>query len=252
MKHLMILLIAFFWTVKATSQQIVPAGVNTAGGTFKNGTLSVDWNIGEPLIQTLYGNTTVTLGILQPNANQMILPVQDLQFTAFRNNAHTVTLNWHTQQEINNRGFYLERKRAGETGFDPVQFIPSKGLMGNSSLPQFYETKDSNSFQGTTWYRIRQTDINGSIHYSEIKTVNGIRAPETEISIWPIPSRGTIHVVSKHTAPQPYQLIDVNGKRIRSGVLKPGVETLITDLHQGVYYLNTGVSAVLVKTILVM
>lgn len=252
MKYLFIVLIAPCWMIHAAAQQLGPAGTNTAGGTFSNNQIQLDWNIGEPLVQTLYGNPMITLGILQPNNIQIVLPVQDLQFTAFRNNAHSVTLNWNTRQEMNNRGFYVERKRAGEPEFYPLQFITSKGLMGNSSIPQYYETTDSNSFQGISLYRIRQVDFGGNIHYSEVKTITGAFVNSTDLRVWPIPSRGTVHVRNQSADPLPYRLIDASGKQIRTGMLNPGIETVLSDLHQGVYYLNAGSSQNLVKTILVL
>ena len=60
------------------------------------------------------------------------LPVIGLEFDAKRINNNQVQLNWKTQQEFNNLGFSIERKKENENNFISRGFVNSLATGGNS------------------------------------------------------------------------------------------------------------------------
>lgn len=96
------------------------------------------------------------------------LPIQLLSFTATANYAEqAVDLQWITASEINN-AFYTIERSANAQQFQPVLNRPGAG---NSNTVINYTDVDINPLQGLSYYRLKQTDFNGTSSYSEIVPV---------------------------------------------------------------------------------
>lgn len=98
------------------------------------------------------------------------LPVTLSGFYAV-NDKTSVTLNWLTSNEINNRDFQVERSANG-IDFTPISTIPAKG---NPNLVQnSYSFTDVNTLNlgGTAYYRLKQNDKDGNATYSRIIAVS--------------------------------------------------------------------------------
>lgn len=96
------------------------------------------------------------------------LPVQLLSFNAVANYTNqTVDLSWITASEINNAFFTVERS-ANAQNFQPVLTRPGAG---NSNQVITYNDVDMNPLMGVSYYRLKQTDFDGTSTYSEIVPV---------------------------------------------------------------------------------
>ena len=224
----------------ATGQQILPAAVNNAGGTYTGSTVKIDWSIGETMIQTLADGSILTLGVLQPatSISGGSLPVSWLDFYATRTNQQLVSLQWETAQEFNNTGFYIERKTGQDNQFVQVRFVPSKAPGGNSQSRIGYAVQDSNAFSGTTLYRLRQVDIDGRISWSPVRSVQGMTDQLQQLKIWPVPSNGLVYFTASGTKQDTYEVFDASGRMIRKGRFSTGQPTTINGLQKGVYILR--------------
>ena len=82
------------------------------------------------------------------------------------NNGNAVQVNWGTLTEINNYGFWIEKSHAEQTNYTviPNSFTPGNGT---TNEPQHYSFTDVNPSHGVWYYRLKQQDLNGTIHYSE-------------------------------------------------------------------------------------
>ncbi len=101
------------------------------------------------------------------------LPVQ-LAFFIGQLNAEGsgVSLQWETISEINNYGFYVERRADNEQNFIEVEngFIPG---YGTTLDPQQYSFVDNTiSTSGIYHYRLRQQDNDGLITYSPVVSIS--------------------------------------------------------------------------------
>ncbi len=108
------------------------------------------------------------------NLNNPPLPVQLSSFTGtFVSSNHAVKLEWETLSEINNYGFYVERKSEGEEPFVTVSgLIPGAG---HTLQPQYYTWTDESPAIGSSTvihYRLKQEDNDGLVHYHGPITVN--------------------------------------------------------------------------------
>ncbi|MCX6292483.1 MAG: T9SS type A sorting domain-containing protein [Bacteroidetes bacterium] len=121
------------------------------------------------------------------------LPIKLALFQA-KAEGNEVKINWITAAEINNDHFDIERSRDG-INFESIQQIPGAG---NSNITLNYGIIDKNPIEGTSYYRLKQTDYDGHFTYSEIKSVNihDIKADNFVIEdIGPNPFENSFHVV---------------------------------------------------------
>jgi hypothetical protein len=94
------------------------------------------------------------------------LPIQLSSFTGTVLPNQHVLLEWTTLSEINNYGFEVQSKPGGATDFEsiPNSFVPGHGT---TNVPHYYSFIDSSAHLGQSWYRLKQIDLDGSIHYSD-------------------------------------------------------------------------------------
>jgi hypothetical protein len=143
--------------------QVMTGGVirkTTAGGgnsTFIEICEIIEWSAGDG---DLHG--PVTLG-----GNE--LPVTLLYFYAKRV-SQNIELNWSTASEINNDYFTVEKSTDG-INFLPLSNVPGSG---NSTILRHYEFADDSPYFGTSYYRLRQTDYDGTFSFSPVVAVKFI------------------------------------------------------------------------------
>jgi hypothetical protein len=92
------------------------------------------------------------------------LPIQLTTFIGEADGAGGIRLAWATAGETNNYGFYIERRVAGLSPYSAVSpLVPGAGtsLEGHS-----YFWTDTTTAPGDYFYRIRQVDLDGAVHYS--------------------------------------------------------------------------------------
>ncbi|MBI5474894.1 MAG: hypothetical protein HY961_21340, partial [Ignavibacteriae bacterium] len=99
------------------------------------------------------------------SAGGAYLPVQLGSFTA-RQVGNVAELRWMTISEINNYGFFVQRRMSGLMDWSEVENSFLAGH-GTTNEPHFYSFIDNTTSQGSWQYRLKQADLNGSIHYSD-------------------------------------------------------------------------------------
>ena len=125
----------------------------------------------------LQGNLSVWVSIIQD-----IIPVELNSFTADVKQGK-VFLSWETATELNNLGFFIERRNvdAVETETEWVE-IGFKGGQGNSTERNLYSFEDHPLYDGTYHYRLRQVDYDGSFEYSNEIEINLFTVKSFELS----------------------------------------------------------------------
>lgn len=149
-------------------------------GTHTPGTGSNSAPVANRTGMTQFGQYGITSGSANP------LPIE-LTFFKARAVSNTVDLTWQTASEINNDYFTLERSRDGHE-FTPIGTVPGAG---NTTTKRDYKFTDYSPLNGTAFYRLRQTDYDGTTTTSEIKKVNiaadGMDHPITIENVKPNP-----------------------------------------------------------------
>ena len=115
-----------------------------------NGTYVCTLTIGGCLVRTI----TVTL-----NSNNCGLPVSLTSFTAKAIDNRAIQLDWTTATERNNDYFLLERSK-DLLVFEAVTNV--KAREGVSAQGNTYSYTDEQPYQGTSYYRLRQVDFDGT------------------------------------------------------------------------------------------
>ncbi len=91
-----------------------------------------------------------------------------VELTSFRASASgsSVSLNWETASETNNRGFSIERSSGAE--FETIGFVAG---FGTTTQSRQYSYTDNDLSSGTYSYRLKQVDFDGTAEYSNIAEV---------------------------------------------------------------------------------
>ncbi|MFZ0391397.1 MAG: FlgD immunoglobulin-like domain containing protein, partial [Calditrichia bacterium] len=118
----------------------------------------------EIIITGQSGAQTFTQGqfTIVSDYNDNSLPVSISTFRAKVIQDNNIKIIWVTESEINNNGFYVERKSANENEYSTLSFIQGAG---NSNIHHNYSYIDSNLNNGEWFYRLKQVDFNGDFTY---------------------------------------------------------------------------------------
>ncbi len=103
--------------------------------------------------------------------------------------------SWTTSSESNNDYFTLEES---ENGID-FYILTEIDAHGNSSGLQNYTHFFQTNGSGTLYYRLKQTDLDGTFTYSAIVSLS-VNAAQTSLSVFPNPVTGnefTVHTQNK-------------------------------------------------------
>jgi hypothetical protein len=125
-------------------------------GTATNGTI-----ISSAAITSFSPITLASVSAANP------LPVELAWFKASITTDNSVKLEWHTDSELNNESFDIERS---QDGFDYTAIGKQQGA-GTTSLETDYVFVDEQPLPGRSYYRLKQNDFNGDFEYSHIVSV---------------------------------------------------------------------------------
>ncbi len=106
-------------------------------------------------------------GIRIANTWSDAVPVELSAFTATVS-SNSVTLNWKTATETNNRGFAVQRKTSNSE-WTNISFVNGNGT---STQLHEYSYTDNNLETGRYSYRLKQVDMDGSFEYSNAVEAN--------------------------------------------------------------------------------
>lgn len=195
-------------------------------------TSGADWGTGGGLLNVLGGlgrmlsdgfalRTGLTsfseFGIGDGSPGGSSLPIELLSFTAEATSHQQVRLDWVTAMEIENDYFTVERSADGKD-FETLETIEGAG---NSINTLRYHTYDNLPLDGTSYYRLKQTDFDGTYTYSALRSVSIKEAlPETTINVYPNPSNGSFKVeVSGINTATSIQITDIQGRLVYQGAV---------------------------------
>lgn len=111
-----------------------------------------------------------------------IIPVELGYFFATIKNDHEITLQWSTQTELNNLGFYVQRSVNNETNieknWETLGFIQGKGTTVGTNN---YIFKDEVLSACKYYYRFKQIDFDGTTSYSDVIEINILSPSECKL-----------------------------------------------------------------------
>lgn len=156
------------------------------------------------------------------------LPVEWLYFKA-HNQGNDVMLEWATSVEINNDYFSIQKSANGNNWISIGQIEGA----GNSNSTIEYEFRDLISTE-RAYYRIMQTDFDGSFKISEIRHIS---LQNVEVSIYPNPVSDYLRIRSVSSF-EKIQVVDSRGVEVIDSIQNVSNYDLdLTGLTSGIYYL---------------
>ena len=123
-------------------------------------------------------------------------------------NGRSVQLNWTTLSEYKNDYFTVERSQNGKK-FEEV--VRVKGSF-YSEFGEKYTSYDNDPYNGNIYYRIKQTNLDGTFTYSKVDEVSFAGHKNFKFSIYPNPVTNEIRLVfdGKLSNLQTFDLIVMN------------------------------------------
>jgi len=183
------------------------------------------------------------------------LPIQLYYLTAVQvANSNNVQLNWGTLSETDNYGFFVQRRDSMAPSYEdiPGSFVPGHGT---TVVPQEYAWIHNNAPTGTSSYRLRQIDMDGTVHFTEGQqlTIASLTFVETAVrplgielmQNYPNPFNPmtTISYYNPGSGPVSLKVFTATGEEVSTlvqGIQSAGTYSVRFDVHNGENGVSSG------------
>ncbi len=170
-------------TFTSTSNSIIISGLS--GSDFPSGTQ----------LYFTVGSTTLST-----------LPVA-MTFSAAVTPDNKVALNWQTTSEINNNYFTVERSVDAQSW----EAVTKVNGAGTTTSVKNYSFVDKDPYTGVSYYRLKQTDLDGKYSYSKVKTVKVDKNRNSILVMYPNPVSGTLYIKATATELATLRIFNMTG-----------------------------------------
>ncbi|MEO1049353.1 MAG: T9SS type A sorting domain-containing protein [Bacteroidota bacterium] len=172
-----------------------------------------------------------------------LLPIELLSFTA-QSDGNVISLEWLTGAEVNNDFFTIERS----TDAINYELVTTLSGSGTTNTLTTYTFTDVNAYSGRSYYRLSQTDFDGTKETFPPIVVNMNNAPSKDFSIYPNPASGqdvlNIRLSSNdefYNQPVTLVIRDLVGQEfvnVQSNNDRNIITQQINDLNTGIYLVS--------------
>ena len=177
-------------------------------------------------------------------SNSVVMPVLLSSFNCEKI-GKTNELNWSTESEQNNSGFEIQRS-TDAVNFEKIGFVKSLSATGNSSSRLDYTFTDYNPVGLRQYYRLKQTDFDGTSKYSAVVLVTREAPTALQLThVYPNPSRESLYINTASPTKMELQLlvIDLGGrvvgkKQVSAEIGNNGFDIPVAHLASGTYILK--------------
>jgi hypothetical protein len=192
------------------------ASTAAPGSLFKNYSMS-NMGAGGTLDGPTPSGSTVELQKSNPNGdrdwrNVSILPLYIFNFYGSLKN-ETVVLNWQTRSE-QGVGFYQVERSLDGTNFNQLTTITGKNIpIANYD---YNDAVNGVAHKGILFYRVKQIQLDGAIHYSSVITIRVQEIQVGGIKLYPNPTsnNATLQINSIKNMSALVIITDVSGKQL--------------------------------------
>ncbi len=218
-------------------------GSDASTATSTSATPSTKWtSAGNKTMSVVISNSSCVVATLTKSISVTgVLPVTFTSFTGVIKD-NKAALSWSTVNEVNNSYFIIERSINGRS-FDSVG-----GIRAGSNSANTYSFSENNS-NATSYYRLKQVDLNGTFIYSAFITLKN-SGSSREMTIYPAQATTTIQyvVANEAQAAATVQVFNMAGQPVISQkeVLSTGLNDRslnVSDLATGTYIMKVQIPA---------
>ncbi len=147
---------------------------------------------------------------------------------------NVIAFTWSTATETNNEYFTIERS---EDAIHYTEIIRVKGA-GTSACENSYNLVTDKNTDGMVYYRLRQTDINGTTEVFEPIALQCHNSYNTHINIYPVPANDALNIESNSMI-NSISIYGIQGKLVKETHVNNTFAHLnIQDMPSGVYIIK--------------
>lgn len=167
-------------------------------------------------------------------SSQVALPITLVSFEAIKER-ETVRLEWKTSVEINNDFFTIEHSTNG-FDFEPIARVNGAG---NSLVPISYSTIHETPSVGMNYYRLVQTDLDGTEHEEGIRSV-AFTKTNAQLVAFPSPFQNEFTLKMDGLTDSKFQvlMVDFKGAIVyeRTLEIEHGQSSYLLEVPEGAYF----------------
>lgn len=187
--------------------------------------------------------------------SKMVLPVEFLSFDVEVIDNKKVELNWTTASELNNDYFVIERSK-NHSDWEEIGRVIG---VGNSIDVKAYDFIDFNPHFSVNYYRLKQVDLDGTINFSDIRSVT--IEQDYQIKVFPNPTNSQLFFsIKTEKFIQEFKTLKIEiyntlGRRMLetsySDFPSDLIELNVSNLKSGIYYLSIQIDGLRIENKLV-
>ncbi len=159
------------------------------------------------------------------------LPVNLVDFQATRQQ-EDVVVSWITDLEKDNAYFSVERSSDG-SAFSEIGKVDGKGNSTQLNTYRFVDNQAKNAGVNTLYYRLKQTDFNGTTVYSNIRSVVLDGVTQAVVEVFPNPAYQQVTV--KAIGTNQLTIRNANGVTILRRAFNSNTSVELNQLPAGIY-----------------
>lgn len=170
-------------------------------------------------------------------ALQVSLPVTFTSFTG-RAEEKQNRLFWKVENEVDNKGYDIERKYKGETNFTRIGFVAAKSANATANEYSFPDGLVDLGIDNVS-YRLKQIDIDGHFQYSTTVTLNRKISSKLVEYITVRPNSVLLRLNGQSNQQLSFRLFDNTGRLIQQKQIQHQTqEVSLTGLSHGVFVIE--------------
>jgi hypothetical protein len=209
------------------------AGNGASQRIFIGGVSKYTGNTDKNLVGPLYADAATT-GFTA----YALMSVNFISFSGSVNNDNSISLKWSVSNEINNKHYEVEAK-TGNSEWTKIGLLVSNA---NASATNSYRFNTKEAKTGTTAFRLKQVDQDGTIHYSNIISIHN-RQALAETKIFAANKKVNIQLPADAKQPVVVKVMNMNGSMVASQSFNQVASNLSLNLN----HLNAGTYVVYVS-----
>jgi hypothetical protein len=244
-----------FGTIASNAHIRMSTSTGVVGTHAAGSGVGPDWRVNRTAVP--FASLANNYHVASTDATNSPLPIELLSFTAQLNN-NFVELTWSTASESNNDYFTVERA----TNIEHFETVVVEDGKGTTKEVNRYKVVDPSPLYGRSYYRLKQTDFDGTYTYSSLQVVDYDGPRLATLTAFPNPLNDqnlTIKIEGLQEATEvTVQISNVVGQKIFDKVIKiktPGIIIEEIPKHNfptpGLYIIKAGETLYLTKKIVV-
>jgi hypothetical protein len=174
-----------------------------------------------------FGDNTYYIDDIYFSSSTNALPVDFKSFEISKTNTGAF-LQWTVANEVNVNEYIIEKSLNGRD-FSKVGSVAAKGT-------DKYNFTDGKLQNGTSYYRIKSVDKDGSFKYTAIKSINHVMPGKLDYTIYPNPVKGNLFIKDL-SGSNNISILDATGKVVyrSSNVTNASLSIDLSKYSSGLY-----------------